>query len=149
MGCRHSSRSCPIITKSPGHRILRKIHRIWQWDKFIVLLLLSFLWKSYNQYVAEKISIHYFSRFNLSLQEKRSQQEKICTKNFWCRNQNVISCRFGFIYKPENNLQLFHMKYKGAQAPPACAENMVFIVNNCKNRNGDVLYFFAVVLYFW
>ena len=26
--------------------------------------------------------------------------------------------------------KLFYLKYKGAQAPPACAENMVFIVNN-------------------
>lgn len=73
------------------------------------------------------------------MQEKRSQQEKICTKNFWCRNQNVISCRFGFIYKPENNLQLFHMKYKGAQAPPACAENMVFIVNILKSLSKQLL----------
>ena len=70
-------------------------------------------------------------------------RKKSARKNFWCRNQNIISCRFGFIYKPKNNLQLFHMKYKGAQAPPVCAENMVFIVNNCKNRNGDVLYFFC------
>ena len=28
----------------------------------------------------------------------------------------------------------FHVKYKGAQAPPACAENMVFIVNNSDNQ---------------
>ena len=26
--------------------------------------------------------------------------------------------------------KLFYVKYKGAQAPPACAENMVFIINN-------------------
>ena len=28
---------------------------------------------------------------------------------------------------------MFHVKYKGAQAPPACAENMVFIVNMFEN----------------
>lgn len=125
---------------------------------FFILLILLFV-------MEYQMSHHFYESRTTSMLPKRflytilagliclckknvPNRKKSARKNFWCRNQNVISCRFGFIYKPENNLQLFHMKYKGAQAPPVCAENMVFIVNNCKNRNGDVLYFFAVVLYF-